>query len=141
MYLLDTNVVSELRKVRAGKADIRVAAWADSVETVDLFLSVITIEELEIGVLLAERRDPTRGAVLRAWLDRHVLPAFAGRILSLDTAIARSSARLHVPDPRPLRDAFIAATALAHGMTVVTRNVRDFEKTGVPILDPWQWGL
>lgn len=140
MYLLDTNVVSELRKVRAGKADIRVAAWADSVETVDLFLSVITIEELEIGVLLAERRDPTRGAVLRAWLDRHVLPAFAGRILSLDTAIARSSARLHVPDPRPLRDAFIAATALAHGMTVVTRNVRDFEKTGVPILDPWQWG-
>ncbi len=141
MYLLDTNVVSELRKVRAGKADIRVAAWADSVETVDLFLSVITIEELEIGVLLAERRDPTRGAVLRAWMDRHVLPAFAGRILSLDTAIARSSARLHVPDPRPLRDAFIAATALAHGMTVVTRNVRDFEKTGVPILDPWQWGL
>ncbi|QVL48397.1 MAG: type II toxin-antitoxin system VapC family toxin [Thiocapsa sp.] len=140
MYLLDTNVVSELRKVRAGKADIRVAAWADSVETVDLFLSVITIEELEIGVLLAERRDPTRGTVLRAWLDRHVLPAFAGRILSLDTAIARSSARLHVPDPRPLRDAFIAATALAHGMTVVTRNVRDFEKTGVPILDPWQWG-
>jgi predicted nucleic acid-binding protein len=141
MYLLDTNVVSELRKVRAGKADIRVAAWADSVETVDLFLSVISIEELEIGVLLAERRDPARGAVLRVWLDRHVLPAFAGRILSLDTVIARSSARLHVPDPRPLRDAFIAATALAHGMTVVTRNVRDFETTGVPMLDPWEWGL
>jgi predicted nucleic acid-binding protein len=141
MYLLDTNVVSELRKVRASKADIRVAAWADSVETVDLFLSVISVEELEIGVLLAERRDPTQGAVLRAWLDRHVLPAFAGRILSLDTAIARSSARLHVPDPRPLRDAFIAATAMAHGMTVVTRNLRDFEKTGVRILDPWEWGL
>ncbi len=141
MYLLDTDVVSELRKVRAGKADIRVAAWADSVETVDLFLSVISIEELEIGVLLAERRDPTRGAVLRVWLDRHVLPAFAGRILSLDAAIARSSARLHVPDPRPLRDAFIVATASAHGMTVVTRNVRDFEATGVPMLDPWEWGL
>jgi toxin FitB len=141
MYLLDTNVVSELRKVRAGKADIRVAAWADSVETVDLFLSVISVEELEIGVLLAERRDPTQGAVLRAWLDRHVLPAFAGRILSLDTAIARSSARLHVPDPRPLRDAFIAATAMAHGMTLVTRNVGDFEKTGVRILDPWERGL
>lgn len=141
MYLLDTDVVSELRKVRAGKADIRVAAWADSVETVDLFLSGISIEELEIGVLLAERRDPTRGAVLRVWLDRHVLPAFAGRILSLDAAIARSSARLHVPDPRPLRDAFIAATASAHGMTVVTRNVRDFEATGVPMLDPWEWGL
>jgi toxin FitB len=141
MYLLDTNVVSELRKVRAGKADIRVAAWADSVETVDLFLSVISVEELEIGVLLAERRDRTQGAVLRAWLDRHVLPAFAGRILSLDTAIARSSARLHVPDPRPLRDAVIAATAMAHGMTLVTRNVGDFEKTGVRILDPWEWGL
>jgi predicted nucleic acid-binding protein len=96
---------------------------------------------LEIGVLLAERRDQTQGVVLRAWLDRHALPALAGRILSLDTAIARSSARLHVPDPRPLRNAVIAATAMAHGMTVVTRNVRDFEKTGVRILDPWEWGL
>ncbi len=141
MYLLDTNVISELRKVRVGKADARVAAWADSVDTPDLFLSAITILELEIGVLLAERRDLTQGAMLRAWLDRYVVPAFAGRVLSVDTATALRSARLHVPDPRPLRDSFIAATALVHGMTVVTRNVRDFERAGVSILDPWGWGL
>ena len=141
MYLLDTNVLSELRKVRAGKADARVAAWADSVDTPDLFLSAITILELEIGVLLAEHRDLTQGALLRAWLDRYVVPAFAGRVLSVDTATALRSARLHVPDPRPLRDSFVAATALVHGMTVVTRNSGDFAPSGVSILDPWGWGL
>ena len=137
MYLLDTNVVSELRKIRLGRADPHVAAWADSVEATDLYLSVITLQELEIGVLLAERRDPSQGAVFRAWLNAHVLPAFSGRILSMDTAVAQRSARLHVPDPRPVRDGLIAATALVHGMTVVTRNVADFEPTGVMVLNPW----
>lgn len=137
MYLLDTNVVSELRKVRSGKADGWVAFWADNVDTVDLYLSVITIQELEIGVLLSERRDPAQGAVLRAWLNGHVLPAFSGRILSVDAAVAQCSARLHVPDPRPVRDGLIAATALVYGMTVVTRNEADFEPTGVKILNPW----
>ena len=137
MYLLDTNVVSELRKVRLGKADLHVATWADSVEATDLYLSVITIQELEIGVLLAERRDPSQGAVFRAWLNGHVIPAFNGRILVVDTAVAQRSARLHVPDPRPVRDGLIAATALVHGMTVVTRNVADFEPTGVLTLNPW----
>ena len=137
MYLLDTHVVSELRKVRAGRADGHVAAWADSVDVADLYLSVISVQELEIGVLLAERRDPAQGAVFRAWLGGHVLPAFAGRILVVDAAVAERSARLHVPDPRPLRDGFIAATALVHGMTVVTRNVADFAPTGVPTLNPW----
>ena len=137
MYLLDTNVVSELRKVRLGKADAYVAQWADSMDASDLYLSVITVQELEIGVMLAERRDPSQGAVFRAWLDRHVLPAFTDRILSVDTAVAQCSARLHVPDPRPVRDGLIAATALVHNMTVVTRNVADFEPTGAAILDPW----
>jgi len=137
MYLLDTNVVSELRKIRAGKADSHVADWADSVDAVDLYLSVITIQELEIGVLLAERRDPSRGAVFRGWLNGHVLPAFTGRILVVDTAVALRSALLHVPDPRPVRDGLIAATALVHGMTVVTRNVADFEPTGVLTINPW----
>lgn len=137
MYLLDTNVVSELRKIRLGKADPHVAAWADSVDAAELHLSVITIQELEIGVLLTERRDPAQGAVFRAWLNEHVLPAFAGRILSVDTAVALRSARLHVPDPHPVRDGLIAATALVHGMTVVTRNVADFEPTGVQTLNPW----
>ncbi len=137
MYLLDTNVVSELRKIRVGKADSHVADWADSIDATDLYLSVITIQELEIGVLLAERRDPSQGSVFREWMNGHVLPAFTGRILAIDTAVVLRSARLHVPDPRPVRDGLIAATALVHGMTVVTRNVTDFEPTGVPILNPW----
>lgn len=138
MFVLDTNVVSELRKIRLGRADKCVAQWADSVDSVDLYLSVITLQELEIGVLLAERRDPPQGAIFRAWLDSRVLPAFAGRILPVDTAVARRSAKLHVPDPRPVRDCLIAATALVHGMTVVTRNVVDFESSGVALLNPWE---
>jgi predicted nucleic acid-binding protein len=138
MYLLDTNVVSELRKVRAGKAHPHVAAWAQTVEEGSLFLSVVSVQELEIGVLQLERRDPAQGAVLRAWLDEHVLPAFAGRIIAVDTAVARRSAQLHVPDPRPYRDGLIAATALVHGMAIVTRNVADFEASGVRLLNPWE---
>jgi toxin FitB len=137
MFILDTNVVSELRKVRLGKADENVAKWADSVATPDLYLSVVTIQELEIGVLLAERRDAEKGGIFRTWLNSHVLPAFEGRILPVDLAVALQSARLHVPDPHPIRDGIIAATALVHGMTVVTRNVDDFRRTGVPILNPW----
>lgn len=139
MFVLDTNVVSELRKVRLGKADGRVANWAESVDAADLYLSVITVQELEIGVLLAERRDPAQGAVFKTWLDSHVLPAFAGRILPIDMAVAQRSAKLHVPDPRPARDGLIAATALVHGMTIVTRNLADFESSGVKLLNPWMW--
>lgn len=137
MYLLDTNVVSEMRKIRPGKADAHVARWADSIDADDLYLSVITIHELEIGVLLTERRDPSQGAVFRSWLDGHVLTAFSGRIIPVDIAVAQRGARLHVPDPRPVRDGLIAATALVHRMIVVTRNVADFEPTGVTVLNPW----
>ena len=137
MFILDTNVVSELRKVRLGKADKRVAKWADSVAATDLYLSAISVQELEIGVQLLERRDAVQGAVFRAWLDDHVLPAFAGRILPVDEEVARRSASLHVPDPKPVRDSLIAATALVHGMTVVTRNVDDFGSSGVMLLNPW----
>ena len=138
MYLLDTNVVSELRKVRFGKADKQVARWADGVNASDLYLSVITVQELEIGVQLAERRDPAQGAIFRTWMDQYVLPAFASRILSIDLAVAQRSARLHVPNPRPVRDGLIAATALVHSMIVVTRNVSDFQGTGVALRNPWQ---
>ncbi len=138
MFLLDTNVVSELRKVRLGKADPQVSLWADRVDPAGLYLSVIVIQELEIGVRLAERRDPAQGAMFRTWLDGQVLPAFAGRILPIDTAIALRSAALHVSDPRPVRDALIAATALVHRLTVVTRNVADFAPTGVSLLNPWE---
>lgn len=138
MFLLDTNVVSELRKAKAGKAHPNVAAWVGTVHESSLFLSVVVVQELEIGVLQLERKDPTQGAILRRWLDEHVLPAFADRILPVDTAVARRSAHLHVPDPRPYRDGLFAATALVHGMTIVTRNVADFEVTGARRLNPWE---
>ena len=138
MFLLDTNVVSELRKVRSGKAHPHVAAWVRTVPGSSLFLSAIVVQELEIGVLQLERKDPTQGAVLRAWLDEHVLLIFADRVLSVDTAVARRSARLHVPNPQPYRDRLIAATALVHGLTIATRNVTDFEATGVLLVDPWE---
>jgi toxin FitB len=137
MYVLDTNVVSELRKARTGKADRRVVDWASSVRPASLFLSVVTLMELEQGTLSLERRDPRQGALIRRWLDTQVLPAFEGRVLPIDLPIALRCARLHVPDPRKERDALIAATALAHGMTVVTRDTADFAPTGVPLLDPW----
>lgn len=137
MYLLDTNVVSELRKVRTGKADARVTAWAQVTPASEMFLSAISVLELELGILLVERRDRAQATLLRVWLDQHVLPAFDGRILPVDTAVARHCAKLHVPDPRAERDALIAATALVHGLTVVTRNVSDFEATNVGLLNPW----
>ena len=138
MFLLDTNVVSELRKVRMGNADPNVAAWTETVDAAELFVSAITIMELELGVLSVERKDAKQGAVLRSWLEQHVLPEFVGRTLSVDTVVAQRCARLHVPDRRGERDALIAATALIHGMIVVTRNVADFKPTGVAILNPWE---
>ena len=140
MYLLDTNVVSELRKTKSGKADNNVLTWANSVGTSSLFLSVVTIMELETGVLLIERRDPTQGAVLRAWLNAHVLPAFSERTLPVDTAVAQRCAKLQVLNPRADRDALVAATALVHGMTVVTRNTDDFVAIQVDLLNPWEGG-
>lgn len=139
MYILDTNVVSEIRKIRLGKADKFVSQWSDSVNTAELYLSVITLQELEIGVLLAEYRDPTKGALLRGWLNKQVIPAFSGRILPVDTAVAIRSAKLQVPNPRPVRDGLIAATALVHGMTVVTRNISDFASCGVALINPWEY--
>ena len=136
MYILDTNVVSELTKGK--KADRNVRKWAQSLPATSLFLSAISILELEIGILLIERRDPSQGAILRSWMDRHVLPTFAGRTLAIDLAVAQRCAALHVPNPQSDRDALIAATALVHGMTVATRNVSHFQRMGVPIVDPWQ---
>jgi len=137
MFVLDTNVVSELRKAKTGKADANVAAWATATPVNALYISAISILELELGILQLERKDKSQGEILRAWLETKVLTAFKGRILPIDADIARHCAALHVPDPRSERDALIAATAMVHGMCVVTRNERDFKPTGVSILNPW----
>lgn len=139
MYLLDTNVLSELRKIRSNKAHPAVARWANTVNASDLYLSVVTVQELEIGILLTERRDAATGLVLRRWMNQQVLPTFGSRILPVTTAIALQSAALHVPNPHPVRDGLIAATALVHGMAVVTRNVADFQTTGAKLLNPWDF--
>jgi len=139
MFVLDTNVVSELRKVRSGKANRGLADWASSVPSSWLFVSSIVVHELEHGVLLAERSDPVKGAVLRRWLDTSVAAAFDTRILAVDIAVAKRAASLHVPDPAPFRDALIGATALVHGMAVVTRNSKDFERfKGLDVVNPWR---
>ncbi len=139
MYLLDTNVVSEIREIASGRADRNVAAWARGVDAAQTYLSAITIGELEHGVLLAERRDPDAGAVLRTWLDNDVCEEFEQQILPVDAAVARRAATLHVPDPAPVADALIAATALSHDMVLVTRNARDFHRFDeLTIFNPWE---
>jgi toxin FitB len=135
MYLLDTNVVSELRKTT--RADVGVQAWSAKYPFTQFWLSTISLLELEIGILRVHRRDPTQSKRLRDWLESSLLPQFGTRILNIDSDIARRCAQLHVPDPRPERDALIAATALVHGLTVVSRNTADFQPLGVKLINPW----
>lgn len=137
MYLLDTNVISELRKAGSGKANPQVIAWAAATDNALFYLSAISVLELETGILRKERKDAQQGKILRVWLEQQVLPAFAGKILPVDTQVARYCAGMHVPDPGSYRDTLIAATALAHDLTVVTRNTADFTATGVRLLNPW----
>jgi predicted nucleic acid-binding protein len=137
-YLLDTNVVSELRKVGDGKADPNVTAWLGAQDSRDLYISAVTILELERGILSIQRRDIEQGARLRAWMDSRVRPEFAQRIIAIDEAIATRCAHLHIPDRRNEADALIAATAVVHGLVVVTRNIQDFQGTGVVLVDPWR---
>ena len=138
MYLLDTNVISELRK-SAAKQHSRVADWIRTVHIADLYLSVITVYELEIGIRRIERRDSPQGRQFRQWLDHGVLPQFQGKILSFDMPVAMRAAGLHVPNPRPLADSFIAATAAEHGMVLVTRNTSDFQGMDVEVLNPFEF--
>ena len=135
MFLLDTNVISELRK--ADKANPHVVDWAKKITPSKMFVSVISIMELRMGILSLARKDTRQADVLSRWLDTLVLPTFSGRILSVDLAVANQCAALHVPDARSDRDALIAATAIVHGFTVVTRNIKDFRETGVSLINPW----
>jgi len=134
-YLLDTNVVSELRS-RRGAAQVR--AWVDAQSALDLAISVVTLIEIETGILRLARRDPAQAKLLDSWFTDRLLPAFAYRTLPIDLAVARRVAVLHVPDPAPKHDALIAGTALANDLIVVTRNTADFQRTGVEVLDPWR---
>ncbi|MBB2750711.1 UNVERIFIED_ORG: hypothetical protein GGI57_001387 [Rhizobium aethiopicum] len=137
MLLLDTNVVSELRKVASGKADPNVVVWNETVDPAETFISSVVLHELEIGVRLVEHNDAAAGKVLRNWLENSVLAAFSGRILPLDEAAAVQAAQWHVPNPKPINDAYIAATAFTRRMTLVTRNIKDFEGMGVALVNPW----
>ena len=133
-YLLDTNVVSALR-VRGREPQVQ--AWAAPIPVADQFVTALTITEIERGVVAKERTDPAQGAILRQWLEEHVLPAFAGRVLPFDLPAARILATYPVPDPAPLDDALIAGIAQSAGMTIATRNTRHFEPLGVSIVNPW----
>jgi len=136
MFLVDTNVISESRKIRSGRAAPEVISWL-KVTDPTTFISAMSLFELELGVARVERRDAAQGEKLRGWLDRTVKPGFADRVLAMDAAVALACAALHVPDPASERDSWIAATALVHGLTVVTRNIANFDATGVRPLNPW----
>lgn len=135
MYLLDTNVLSELRQGKRGQSRA-VVAWARRVPLTQHYISCITLYELEAGVLAMERRDVQQGQRLRAWLSA-LQEMMAARVLPVDAAVASRCAALQVPDRMPEMDALIAATALVHGMTLVTRNTADFHRSGVRLVDPW----
>lgn len=132
-YLLDTNVISELRRRQAHAG---VCKWFDSIAGDDVYLSVIVIAELCLGVERLRRRDPTQAAGLDAWIAG-ITRNFAERILPVTLPVAEEWSRLNVPDPLPILDGFMAATARVHGLTLVTRNIRDLARTGVSLLDPW----
>lgn len=137
MYLLDTNTLSELRAGKPNQSQA-VRAWAAQVQPAALFVSSITILEIETGLRLLERRAPPQGQAIRAWFEA-VRKRFAGRVLPFGEQAAIVCAGLHVPNPQSVKDGMIAAIALEHGLTVVTRNTKDFEKTGVALLNPWEF--
>lgn len=133
-YLLDTNVLSDARARRSPE----VMDWVAAQRVNDLAVSAVSVLELERGILRKERKDPEAGRVLRQWLHDDVLSLFHGRILDVDTRVAVRAAALHVPDPMPEFDALIAATALVHGLVLVTRNLKDLERAGATIFNPQQ---
>jgi Predicted nucleic acid-binding protein, contains PIN domain len=135
MYLLDTNIISELCK--ASRADLHVVAWAQQIDPLSMYVSVVSILEIRMGILSLQRKDREQAIILERWLSQQVIPGFADRILSISLPVALRCAELHVPDHRSDRDALIAATALHHGLAVVTRNTKDFLSTGVALHNPW----
>jgi len=132
MYLLDTNIISELKKLDSGKIHPQVQRWAYSINLMQTKISVVSITEIRTGILSLARKDQAQAASLDNWFTNRLLPAYRTRTLSVDTEVALICAQLHIPTKRPINDAYIAATAIAHNLTPVTRNVRDFQ--GLPLM-------
>lgn len=137
MHLLDTNVISEMRKIQRGQADAGLCDWLARTDANTMYTSTVTVMELERGVLRMERKDPVQGAHLRAWYQAIMAELFAGHVLPIDERTAAICAHLHIPDPAPDNDAWIAATALQYGLVLVTRNTSDFINTGVNLFNPF----
>jgi len=138
MFLLDTNVVSEYRKIQSNKADPNFVSWQQNIMPHLLYISAVTLMELNIGVLAKERKDKATGLILRAWLENKVIPAFEDRILPIDADVALICSEMHVPNNKSFRDAFIGATAKSNNMKLVTRNVADFKDMNISIINPWE---
>jgi toxin FitB len=140
MYLLDTNVLSELRKLESNNCHLSVKQWASTCKPSQFFTSVICIFEVERGILQVARKDAAQAKRLRHWFETRLIPGMQDRLLPVTHAITSKCAQLHVPDPKPEMDALIAATASVHDLTLVTRNTRDFEPMGVRCINPWESG-
>ena len=137
MYLLDTPVISELRKAKTGRCDAGVMRWASGVARQNLYMSAISLLELENSVAKAERKDRVQAAPLRSWLDDQVMKAFDGRILPVDAGVVKKRAALNHAESKSERDALVVATAQLHGLVLVTRNVAAFKTTRVKLFNPW----
>ena len=137
MYLIDTNIISEMRKIRHRKADPKLTAWVNSINSSLFYTSIVVMMELQRGVMGKHRTDPEQGKRLQQWFDISVKAIFDKRVLYINDHIAEVCAGLHVPNPKPENDAWIAATAIANGLTLVTRNVSDFDGIAVDIINPF----
>ena len=136
-YLVDTNVISEFRKMRSGRANENVVRYFSHIQPSNIYMSVITFYEFEKGIKQMELRDQDQGEILRNWMENHVIKYWGANILPIDVNVARICAGLHVPNPKSLSDSFIASTAIVHGLALVTRNVKDFEKIDIEVINPF----
>lgn len=140
MILLDTNVISEIRKIEQNKANANVVAWANALDFSKVYLSAIVVGELKLGILLKRHnKDFVQADILEDWLNNWVLAKFANRILPVDEQVAQIYASLNAPNPKSTNDAYIASTAIAHNLTIATRNVKDFDGMPVKLINPFEF--